>query len=78
MNEEKIYPSRVIRSQAKAIEFLEKENTNLKQALNEIRKYIKGAYEMAIYTKNIYLAEENIEDILQIIDKTLGGSDENE
>lgn len=44
----------------------------LKQALNEIREYINGAYEMATYTKSVSLDEENIEDILQIIDKVLG------
>ena len=40
------------------------ENTNLKQALNEIREYANGAYEMATYTKSVSLDEENIEDLL--------------
>lgn len=50
---------------------------NLKQALNEIRKYVLGAYEMKIYTKSASLDEENMQDILLIIDKVLG-VDENE
>lgn len=48
---------------------IKEENTNLKQALYEIKEYIKGAYEMATYTKSVSLDKENIEDILQIIDK---------
>lgn len=48
---------------------------NLKQALNEIREYVKGAYEMATYTKSVSLDKENIEDILQIIDKYMKEDD---
>ncbi len=58
---------------------LKNENQQLKEqlqqrdeVLNEIRKYCKGAYEMKCYTKSACLDEENIEDILQIIDKVLG------
>lgn len=50
---------------------------NLKQALNEIREYVKGAYEMATYTKSVSLDKENIEDILQIIDKYMKEDDKN-
>ena len=56
---------------------LEEENTNLKQALYEIREYVKGAYEMATYTKSVSLDKENIEDILQIIDKYMKEDDKN-
>ena len=54
-----------------------KENTNLKQALSEIREYVKGSYEMATYTKSVSLDKENIEDILQIIDKYMKEDDKN-
>ena len=39
MNEEVIYPSMVIRSQAEAIELLEKENKQLKNKIKELVKY---------------------------------------
>ena len=54
---------------------IQQENINLKQALNEIREYVKGAYEMATYTKSVSLDKENIEDILQIIDKHMKEDD---
>ncbi len=54
---------------------IKEENTNLKQALYEIKEYIKGAYEMATYTKSVSLDKENIEDILQIIDKYMKEDD---
>lgn len=54
---------------------IKEENINLKQALNEIKEYIKGAYEMATYTKSVSLDKENIEDILQIIDKYMKEDD---
>lgn len=38
MNEEVIYPSMVIRSQAEAIELLEKENQDLKKQLENYKK----------------------------------------
>ena len=38
MNEEAIYPSMVIRSQAEAIELLEKENKELKKQLENYKK----------------------------------------
>ena len=56
---------------------IKEENINLKQALNEIKEYIKGAYEMATYTKSVSLDKENIEDILQIIDKYMKEDDKN-
>lgn len=46
-----------------------KEWKKQKQALNEIKEYILGTYEMKTYTKSVCLDEENIEDILEIIKK---------
>lgn len=40
MNEEVIYPSMVIRSQAEAIELLEKENKKYKEVIDKAVKYI--------------------------------------
>lgn len=48
------------------------ENANLKQALNEIREYCNNPFNWK-YTDH-YLEKE---DILQIIDKFLGGNGEN-
>lgn len=41
MNEEVIYPSMVIRSQAEAIELLEKENKQLKEVIDKAIEYMK-------------------------------------
>ena len=41
MNEEVIYPSMVIRSQAEAIELLEKENQKYKELIDKLEKYIE-------------------------------------
>lgn len=41
MNEEKIYPTMVIRSQAEAIELLEQENEKLKDVIEELWNFIK-------------------------------------
>lgn len=40
MNEEKIYPTMVIRSQAEAIELLEKENKQLQNNWNELKEIL--------------------------------------
>ena len=40
MNEEVIYPSMVIRSQAEAIELLEKENKKYKEVIDKAIEYI--------------------------------------
>ncbi len=56
----------------KDIEELLKENLKLEQALDEIEKYLEGAGEMACYSKSMCLYEENIEDILEIIQKAKG------
>lgn len=41
VNEEVIYPSMVIRSQAEAIELLEKENKKYKEVIHKVIEYIK-------------------------------------
>ena len=41
MNEEAIYPSMVIRSQAEAIELLEKENKKYKEVIDKAIEYMK-------------------------------------
>ena len=41
MNEEVIYPSMVIRSQAEAIKLLEKENKKYKEVIDKVKEYIK-------------------------------------
>ena len=41
MNEEVIYPSMVIRSQAEAIELLEKENKKYKEVIDKLKEYMK-------------------------------------
>lgn len=54
---------------------LKKENKELKDERDTYKKriekainYINGAYEMAVYTKNINLDKENIEDLLDILE----------
>ena len=42
MNEDRIYPSMVIRSQAEAIELLEKENQQLKELIDKLKFAIKS------------------------------------
>ena len=40
MNEEVIYPSMIIRSQAEAIELLEKENKKYKEVIDKLKEYM--------------------------------------
>lgn len=48
---------------------LRDENQQLKNALDEIENILTVCGEMACYTKNICLFEEDIDDILEIIKK---------
>lgn len=41
MNSDKIYPTMIIRSQAEAIELLEKENKQLRERIDKAIEYIK-------------------------------------
>ena len=53
----------------KDIEELLEENLELEQALDEIENILNGVDEMACYSKSMCLYEEDIEDILEIIQK---------
>ena len=53
MNEEVIYPSMVIRSQAEAIELLEKENKKYKEVIDRIEKYINKYENIKAYYEYI-------------------------
>ena len=39
----------------------------LKRTIKEVKEYLEGTYEMSIYTKSVYLDEESIEDILDLL-----------
>ena len=55
MSEDKIYPSMVIRSQAETIELLEKENNQLQNNWNELKKFIEEEKNrLATQVGNIY------------------------
>ena len=51
MNEEVIYPSMVIRSQAEAIELLEKENKKYKEVIDKVKEYMKDFIFEPLLTK---------------------------
>lgn len=48
------------------------EKSNLEQALSDIENILNGASEMACYSKSMRLDEEDINDILEIIQKAKG------
>ena len=66
MNKEAIYPSMVIRSQAEAIELLEKENQKQKEIIDKIKKEVDKIFvEGQIINKCLLLSiYENIWRIL--------------
>lgn len=46
----------------------EKDHTDtLKRIIKEVKEYLEGTYEMSIYTKSVYLDEESIEEILDLL-----------
>ena len=47
----------------------EKLQRELEETIKEAVDYIKGTYEMAIYTKTVSLEEDNIQDLLQILER---------
>lgn len=49
-------------------EYIEK----LEHALNEIEEYLKGAYEMACYTKSACIMQDGIDEMLEIIQEAKG------
>ena len=72
MNEEVIYPSMVIRSQAEAIELLEKENKQLKEQLLVIQTNEETfRLEMEDITKTLGLAEDTLFDDVKAYTRSL-------
>ena len=46
----------------------EKDHTDtLKRIIKEVKEYLEGTFEMSIYTKSVYLDEESIEEILDLL-----------
>ena len=46
----------------------EKNHTDtLKRIIKEVKKYLEGTFEMSTYTKSVYLDEESIEEILDLL-----------
>ena len=46
----------------------EKDHTDtLKRIIKEIKEYLEGTFEMSTYTKSVYLDEESIEEILDLL-----------
>ena len=46
----------------------EKEHTDtLKRIIKEVKEYLEGTFEMSTYTKSVYLDEESIEEILDLL-----------
>ena len=72
---DKIYPSMVIRSQAETIELLEKENTQLKSVIKEIRECIDKFPDIhyasveKVNGKRLSGKLVPVDDLLQILDK---------
>lgn len=48
------------------IKIIKNQNSKIKEAID----YIEDAYEMAIYTKTVGLEEDNIQDLLEILERT--------
>ena len=51
-------------------EYLQRELKQKNKVIKEAIDYIKGTYEMAIYTKTLGLEEDNIQDLLEILERT--------
>lgn len=46
----------------------EKDHTDtLKRIIKEVKEYLEGTFEMSTYTKSVYLDEESIEEILDLL-----------
>lgn len=46
----------------------EKEHVDtLKRIIKEVKEYLEGTFEMSIYTRSVYLDEESIEEILDLL-----------
>lgn len=42
-------------------------NDTLKRIIKEVKEYLEGTFEMSTYTKSVYLDEESIEEILDLL-----------
>ena len=62
VNEEVIYPSMVIRSQAEAIELLEQENKKYKEVIDKLEKYIR-----LIVSEEEFIETEHYVELLDIL-----------
>ena len=69
MNEEVIYPSMVIRSQAEAIELLEKENKKYKEVIDKLSSQIKlyGKYNGEKCTRGFSMMIADFNKLLDIL-----------
>ena len=69
MNEEVIYPSMVIRSQAEAIELLEKENKKYKEVIDKVSSQIKlyGKYNGEKCTRGFSVMTADFNKLLDIL-----------
>ena len=72
MNEEVIYPSMVIRSQAEAIELLEQENKKYKEVIDKANKLLKEKVKVIPFDENgegggLELTDYDIQDLLDIL-----------
>lgn len=48
----------------------EKDHTDtLKRIIKKVKEYLEGTYEMSIYTKSVYLDEESIEELLDLLEE---------
>ena len=72
MNEEVIYPSMIIRSQAEAIELLERENKKYKEVIDKANKLLKEKVKVIPFDENgegggLELTDYDIQDLLDIL-----------
>ena len=72
MNEEVIYSSMVIRSQAEAIELLEQENKKNKEVIDKANKLLKEKVKVIPFDENgegggLELTDYDIQDLLDIL-----------
>lgn len=61
---------KILQNSEKNAENLQRELNQKDKIIKEAIDYIKGAYEMAIYTKIVSLEEDNIQDLLEILERT--------
>ena len=61
---------KTLQNSEKNAENLQRELKQKNKVIKEAIDYIKGAYEMAIYTKTVGLEEDNIQDLLEILERT--------